>query len=162
MNIVMDLQLLVLLAVANGTPVIAKDIIGGRWSFPLDGGAILPDGQPLFGASKSIRGVVLSLLFTGLVAPLLHIGLTIGLLVAALAMIGDLCSSFLKRRLKMPASSMAIGLDQIPESLFPAIGCAFIVPLSVMDIAAVVAIFLVGEILISRVLFHFGLRDRPY
>jgi CDP-diglyceride synthetase len=162
MNFVMDLKLLVLLAAANGAPVIAKNIIGGRWSFPLDSGAVLPDGQRLFGPSKSIRGVVLSLLLTGFVAPILQIDWTTGLLVAGLAMTGDICSSFLKRRLKMPSSSMAIGLDQIPESLFPSIGFSFIVPLPVIDIAAVVAIFLVGELAISRVLFHFGLRDRPY
>jgi hypothetical protein len=34
--------------------------------------------------------------------------------------------------------------------------------LNALDIAAGVAIFLIGEILISRVLFRLRLRDRPY
>ena len=46
----------------------------------------------------------------------------IGLVVAVWAMVGDCLSSFVKRRLKMPSSSMALGLDQIPESLLPLLG----------------------------------------
>ena len=34
-------------------------------------------------------------------------------------MAGDLFSSFVKRRLRLASSSMAIGLDHIPESSFP-------------------------------------------
>ena len=43
----------------------------------------------------------------------------IGALVAAMAMLGDLFSSFLKRRMGLAPSRQAIGLDQIPESCFP-------------------------------------------
>ena len=43
---------------------------------------------------------------------LLGLSLATGGLVAALAMIGDLFSSFVKRRLKFPSSSQAIGLDR--------------------------------------------------
>ena len=45
-------QLLVLLGLANGTPVIAKKILGTILARPLDGGMNLADGQPLFGDSK--------------------------------------------------------------------------------------------------------------
>jgi hypothetical protein len=44
---------LVLLTLANGTPVITKDILGGRLASPLDRGAKFVDGRPLFGASKT-------------------------------------------------------------------------------------------------------------
>jgi hypothetical protein len=37
MHSVVILRLLVLLALANGTPVIAKNILGNRFSYPLDG-----------------------------------------------------------------------------------------------------------------------------
>ena len=40
------LELLILLAVANGTPVIAKRILGDRLARPLDGGALFFDGKP--------------------------------------------------------------------------------------------------------------------
>jgi CDP-2,3-bis-(O-geranylgeranyl)-sn-glycerol synthase len=82
-------QLLVLLALANGTPVIAKKILGAVLAHPLDGGITLADGQPIFGHSKTIRGVVLSTVATTLGAPLIGMDWTIGLLVAATAMLGD-------------------------------------------------------------------------
>ena len=46
-------QLMVLLGLANGTPVIAKKILGTILARPLDGGMNWADGQPLFGDSKT-------------------------------------------------------------------------------------------------------------
>ena len=51
------LQLLILLTLANGSPVIAKRLFGNYGSFPLDGNIKFADGRPLFGASKTIRGI---------------------------------------------------------------------------------------------------------
>jgi len=39
MQLLLILRPLVLLTVANGTPVIAKDILGYRFAIPIDGGA---------------------------------------------------------------------------------------------------------------------------
>lgn len=50
------LQLVSLLALANGAPVIAKKLVGDWLSAPLDGGTRFVDGEPLFGRSKTIRG----------------------------------------------------------------------------------------------------------
>ncbi len=71
-------------------------------------------------------------------------------------------ASFIKRRLGLAASTMALGLDQIPESLLPAISMRAYAPLGVMDIFAVVLLFFFGALALSRVLFHLGLRERPY
>jgi CDP-diglyceride synthetase len=155
-------QLLVLLAMANGTPVIAKRILGAVLAHPLDGGIALADGQPIFGNSKTIRGVALSIVATILGAPLIEMDWTIGLLVAATAMLGDLFSSFTKRRMKMAPGSMALGLDQIPESLLPALACRWVLPITVVDIVLTSALFFVGELAVSRVLYRFKIRDRPY
>jgi hypothetical protein len=54
-------------------------------------------------------------------APWTGLPSTAGLLVSAMAMIVDLLSSFVKRRMKLVPGSMALALDQIPESLLPAI-----------------------------------------
>jgi CDP-2,3-bis-(O-geranylgeranyl)-sn-glycerol synthase len=77
-------------------------------------------------------------------------------------MAGDLFSSFIKRRLGRAPSSRAIGLDQIPESLFPLFGALFFLPLTIIDVAAVVFLFAAGELLLSPILHKLNLRDRPY
>jgi CDP-2,3-bis-(O-geranylgeranyl)-sn-glycerol synthase len=62
----------------------------------------------------------------------------------------------------LPPSSMALGLDQIPESLFPLLLSALLVPLVAIDIVAGVVIFLVAAPIVSRLFFHLRLRDQPY
>ena len=155
-------QLLILLSLANGSPVIAKRIMGEVYATPIDGNIRFVDGRPLLGPSKTIRGVVASLLVTALGAPLLGLHFGVGLLVAAAAMAGDLLSSFLKRRFGLAASSRATGLDQIPEALFPLLACRSAFSLTAIDIAAGCAIFFVGEVLLSHLFFRLRLRDRPY
>lgn len=83
-------------------------------------------------------------------------------MVAATAMLGDLLSSFLKRRMGLAPSRQAIGLDQIPESLLPLLACWFFLPLTIVDVVAATVIFFVGELSLSRVLFKLGIRNRPY
>jgi CDP-2,3-bis-(O-geranylgeranyl)-sn-glycerol synthase len=156
------LEFLSLLMLANGTPVIAKKLMGMRFDWPLDGAATFPDGRPWFGASKTVRGIVLSVLTTTLGAALIGFGWRVGAFVALGAMSGDLFSSFLKRRMKMAPSSQAIGLDQIPESLLPALACQSMLGLNTLDIAAIVVVFFFGEIALSRLLFNLHVRDRPY
>ncbi len=162
MQPVLVLQLLVLVAVANATPVFAKKILGSAFAWPLDGGIVFADGKPLLGASKTIRGVVLSVLVTLLVAVLLGLGWQIGLVVALSAMAGDIASSFVKRRMGLPPSSMAVGLDQIPESVFPLLAARLLLPVTLVDIVLGTAMFYVGSLVVSRILFKLRLRDEPY
>jgi hypothetical protein len=87
-------KILILLSLANGSPVIAKRIFGENYAAPVDGNTLFVDGQPLVGPSKTIRGVVISLLVTALGAILLGLQFWLGLLIASTAMAGDLFSSF--------------------------------------------------------------------
>jgi CDP-2,3-bis-(O-geranylgeranyl)-sn-glycerol synthase len=162
MQPVLILKLLILIAVANGTPVIAKKLFGDALARPLDGGAAFLDGRPVFGPSKTIRGLVLALLVTPLVPLLMALPWQLGLLVACGTMAGDLFSSFVKRRKGLPPSSMALGLDQIPESLFPLLLSGLLVPLGAIDIVVGVAVFLVAAPIVSRLCFYLRLRDQPY
>ncbi|WP_316233261.1 CDP-archaeol synthase [Bradyrhizobium sp. SZCCHNPS2010] len=162
MQITIVVKLLTLLTVANGVPVIAKRLMGGRWSWPLDGGCRFFDGRPLLGESKTVRGLVLSIVTTSVAALLLGLDASTGFLVGVAAMAGDLFSSFVKRRLGLTSSSQATGLDQIPESLVPTLLCWYELDLTAADVAAVAGIFLVGEIVLSRLLFWLKIRDRPY
>ena len=93
---------------------------------------------------------------------LMGLGWEVGILVATFAMAGDLFSSFVKRRLHLPSSSMAIGLDHIPESLFPLLASRWLLPLSTLDIVVGVTIFVVGALILSPLLFKLNLRDEPH
>jgi len=156
------LQVLALLTLANGTPVVAKDILGDRFAIPVDGGVKFVDGRPVLGSSKTVRGVLLSILVTSAFAPVVGLNWKIGALVASVAMAGDLFSSFIKRRMNLPAGGKATGLDQVPESLFPLLACHSLLMLTALDIIAGVALFFVGELFLSRLFYHFHLRDHPY
>jgi CDP-2,3-bis-(O-geranylgeranyl)-sn-glycerol synthase len=57
---------------------------------------------------------------------------------------------------------MALGLDHIPESLLPLLGSRLLLPLSLLDVLAGVAIFCAGALLLSPILYRFNLRDRPH
>jgi len=162
MQLVPLLKLLMLLTLANGTPIAAKRIFGARFALAVDGGAKFSDGRPLLGPSKTIRGVLASIIVTTLAAPLLGLDLAIGAVVAVAAMAGDLFSSFVKRRMNFSPSSQAIGLDQLPESLLPMLACRNVLSLTAGDIVLGVAIFFVGELVLSRLLYHLNFRDRPY
>jgi CDP-diglyceride synthetase len=162
MHLLAILQVMVLLAVANGVPVIAKKLLASKFAWPLDCGVAFIDRRPLLGASKTFRGIVLSIVVTTAAAPLLGLAPTIGAVVAATAMAGDLFSSFVKRRLALKPSSRAVGLDQIPESLFPLLACRGALVLSVLDISICVAIFFGGEVVLSLLLYKAHIRDRPY
>jgi hypothetical protein len=113
MQWVLSLKLVALLTVANGIPAIASRLFGEHFNQPLDGGIAFVDKHPIFGPSKTIRGIILSLVAATAFAPLLGLDWISGLCVGGVAMLGDLGSSFLKRRLNMPPSSRATGVDQI-------------------------------------------------
>ena len=157
-----ELQLLLLISIANGVPIIAAATCGDRGAWPVDGGRRWTDGRRLLGDTKTWRGVVLAPLATGLGAMLLDWSATVGVVIGVAAMLGDLLSSFVKRRLAIPTSGMALGLDQIPEALLPLLAVADRFALSWPAIAATTAGFIVLELVLSRVLYRLGIRNRPY
>ena len=155
-------RLLGLILLANGSPVLAKRVFRGRFAGPLDHHVRFVDGRPLLGGSKTLRGIAVSLLVTAAAAPLFGLDRRTGLITATAAMAGDLVSSFLKRRLGLSPSAKAVGLDQIPEALLPLLACRPALALTARDVAAGTAIFLVAELMLSRLLFRWHVRDRPY
>jgi len=155
-------QVVMLLAVANGVPLVAKKLLGDRLSCPLDGGVTFVDGRPLFGRSKTVRGIVLAILVSALAAPVIGLSWSLGVVIGSAAMAGDLFSSYVKRRLDLAPSSRATGLDQIPESLLPLLVCRGALALSGPDIAISVAIFFVGEVTLSGLLYKAHIREQPY
>ena len=155
-------RLLLLLAVANGAPVVAKKVFGTRWSAPLDAGWRFVDGRPLLGPSKTVRGFVVAVAGTAVAAALMGFSLGLGSVVGAFAMLGDALSSFVKRRLNIASSGRATGIDQIPEALLPLIVIRGVLELSLPEVAAITLAFFVLEMPLARLFFRLGLRDRPY
>ena len=155
-------KVLLLLITANGAPILARRLLRHRFYKPVDGGLNLADGQPLLGPSKTWRGLIASLLLTALMAWLLGLSLAFGALFALLTMVGDLLTSFIKRRLGMQASSMALGYDYLLECLLPVAVLAPPLGLSVLDVVVIVALFMVLALFLSQLLFWLGVRKRPY
>jgi CDP-2,3-bis-(O-geranylgeranyl)-sn-glycerol synthase len=155
-------KLLLLLLIANGSPILVRFVTGDRWSAPIDGGRNAWDGRPLFGKSKTWRGAIGAIAATAFAALLLGLDVTLGAGIGALAMAGDLLSSFVKRRLGIPSSGPANGLDQVPESLLPLLGVGPRLELDGLEISGLVAAFWILELWLSRWLYAFKIRNRPW
>ncbi len=68
MQLALIFKFLLLLAIANGIPVVAKRLLGGFLSYPLDAGKTFIDGRALLGSSKTIRGILVSVIATSICA----------------------------------------------------------------------------------------------
>jgi len=158
----LELKLLLLLLLANGTPILAKRLLGDRWAFPLDAHRLFLDHRPVFGHTKTLRGLILGVASCTLAAPVLGLTWSSGLLIGMCALAGDLAGSFVKRRLGLASSSRATGLDQIPESLLPALVAMPLLGIGWRSVAVVVMGFVLIDVAASRVLHRLGIRDRPY
>ena len=152
----------VLIGAANAIPLLAYDVFKNRGARPLDGGRLWRDGRPLWGRAKTIRGVALSLALVPVLAAIAGFPPLLGLYIAAGAMAGDLLSSFCKRRMGLKSGSMALGLDQIPESLLPYLAIQKSLNLDATDIVIGVLGFIFLELTASRLLFKVHLREHPY
>ncbi|MCB1919007.1 MAG: CDP-archaeol synthase [Candidatus Competibacteraceae bacterium] len=154
--------LLLLIIIANGAPVVAARLFGDWGGRPLDGSWILADGHRLLGDAKTWRGVLAAILATGLSAALLNWPVGVGIVIGLAAMLGDVLSSFIKRRSGLNSSSQAVGLDQIPEALLPLLAVAETFALDGCTIMVIIAGFVVLELSLSPLFYWLGIRKRPY
>lgn len=155
-------HLLLLIIVANACPILIRNLVKGKWSHAVDADIRFIDGHPLFGISKTWRGVITSLIITPVVGIMLGYPIETGILISLLATTGDLFSSFIKRRLKCETSSMLPLLDQIPESLLPALCMMHTFKLDLTSIFILVLFFTIFELTISKILYRLGIRKHPY
>ena len=158
----LSFRLLLLLGVANASPLLATRLLDPRWRMPLDGGMRFFDGRPLLGPSKTIRGAIAAIVATALAAPVLSIPVGLGALIGAAAMMGDALSSFTKRRLGIASSGRATGIDQIPESVLPLLAVQGALDLSFFQILGIGAVFFALEIPLARLFYRLGIRNTPY
>jgi CDP-2,3-bis-(O-geranylgeranyl)-sn-glycerol synthase len=156
------LEILALLFLANGAPILATRAFRSAAAWPVDLGARFADGKPLFGKSKTWRGLAFALLACALFAPLLGFTAVYGLVFAALTMTGDLLSSFVKRRLGLAPSDRSLGLDQVPEALLP---CFYAVPAANLQwwwVLVLPLLFTLLQVLVSQPLYRMKIRKQPH
>ena len=119
--------------VANSTPV----VLGG--GAPVDGGKLWSDCKPILGKNKTIRGCISGILAGALIGALQG-NLIGGLAQGTGAILGDLISSFLKRRSDYaPGSSMPI-VDQLDFITFAVI---LSYPFQATDLVSVLIIMII-------------------
>lgn len=161
-SIWMGARLLLLIAIANNAPLGAKLVLGSRWSAPIDGGRQWWDRRPVLGPSKTWRGLLAAIILSAIVAPLLGLPVEAGASIGALAMLGDALASFAKRRVGIPSSGRAFGLDQVPESLLPLVVVQPWLALPWTAVAGVAIAFLLLETPGARLAHRVGWRDTPH
>lgn len=147
---------------ANASPIIMRKILCNNYAFPLDANILFFDHKPLLGSSKTWRGLIASLLITSASSYILGYSLLLGASISMAAMLGDMLSSFIKRRLKLLPSSQMLFIDQIPEVLLPSLFMFNIFNLSLTSLILLISLFIIFELAISRPLYKYGIRKRPY
>lgn len=153
---------LLLLASANGAPILTRKLLDNRYAWPLDDGLKLGDNYPLLGKAKTWRGLLAAICLTIAIAWLIGLPPSLGAEFALLSMAGDVSASFCKRRMGKIESSRARGFDTIPESLLPVWVLKDALGLSGLDIVLIVALFFLMEEFGSPLLYKWHIRRRPY
>lgn len=159
---VLEFKLLLILISANGAPVILQRYFRARYAWPIDGGYTLSDGRSLFGASKTWRGVIGGTVCSAVLAWLVGFTLLFGFIFGLLSLLGDLASSLIKRRMNLPCSSKAFGIDQIPEAILPLSVCAYYMEYGAKTVLLVTLSFFLLNVLVSPILYQLGIRKNPH
>ena len=113
------LHLLLFLVWVNFLPFLVHLVLGHRYEWPVDGGIRWWDGRSLLGPHKTVRGVAAGLAAGALAGPLLGVGAVVGGAAGLLAMLGDLMTSFVKRRFDHASGKPLFGVDQVLEGGLP-------------------------------------------
>ncbi|MBU0681320.1 MAG: CDP-archaeol synthase [Proteobacteria bacterium] len=158
-------EMILFLLWVNLLPPLTHLLLGERLRWRLDGGLVFFDKQPLFGSHKTIRGVVASVLGAAVGSFFFGLPWWLAASAAFLAMVGDLLSSFIKRRLQLPVGSSVFVLDQIFEAVFPLLLINRYTSLGWLQFALVLIIFMplayLGACFWQYISFHPPLDNYP-
>lgn len=158
----LSLELFVMLVLANGSPVVVARLLHQTGNRPVDGGRVWRDGRPVLGPSKTWRGLVAGTVSCLLFSAWVGLGWLFGALFGLLALLGDLVSSFVKRRMGLKSSARALWLDQLPEALLPMAMAWLWLSLPLWEAVAVALLFALSNMLFSPVLYRLGIRKQPH
>jgi len=158
-------KILTLLWVINFVPPLLAFFFEDKWNTPLDLGYRFHDGQPLFGSHKTYRGFFGGVGAGALVGWCFGFPWWLGLGAGLLAMIGDLTSSFIKRRFEISSGDIVPVLDQGFEGLFPFLVLAPYFLLGVGDVLFLLVLFslgaFIGSLFLNRVLLVIPFPNYP-
>jgi len=155
---------------ANATPV----VLGG--GAPLDFGRNWRDGHRIFGKGKTIRGLAAGLLagtaigwlegyvFLNYYSTLVFIGsgASLGFVLAAGAMFGDLLGSFAKRRLGMESGAEWKGIDPTGFIVFALLFAYLYAPFPLVWAAILIILSPLAHVATNRFGYWLKLKDVPY
>jgi predicted MPP superfamily phosphohydrolase len=116
-------KILVILIAANAAPLVSSRFCPKGRARPLDNGRKLADGNPILGENKTLWGLISGIGAAGLLSLLFGLPLIIGLLIASVSLLGDLLTSFIKRRLGLAEGESAYLLDHLLEGALPLLLC---------------------------------------
>jgi CDP-2,3-bis-(O-geranylgeranyl)-sn-glycerol synthase len=145
-----DWQSLLLLVTSQVTPVVLARALGPAWATPIDGRHRLADGHYIFGTHKTWRGLIGGTAATALVGSLLSAGFALGAAFGFLALVGDLASSFIKRRIGSSSGADLPFIDQLPEALLPMLSLYGALALDLRSLIGTALIFFVLDLLVTR------------
>ncbi len=155
------MKLLLLLWFINFAPPLLAHILGRRWDTPVDRGKLWRDGQPIFGPHKTYRGIAGSVVAGFMGGWLTGLGPGVGVISAVLSMAGDLVSSFIKRRRKLPSGSVSAGLDQFFEGVLPLLFLARNLSMGMVETVLLLTVFVIGAY-VGSAFFKEILLEKPH
>ncbi len=155
------LQVVLFLLWINALPSLMAVFLKGRFHYPVDGGKCWLDGRPLLGENKTIRGVISSVAGGIVVFPLLGEAWWVAGIAAILAMVGDLLTSFIKRRAGFFSGKNIVIWDQFLEAFLPLIFLHMFVGLTWVKIFIILISFITVAYISSRLWLYIVERPIP-
>jgi predicted MPP superfamily phosphohydrolase len=146
------LKLLVILLAANTAPILISAYFPKSRRWPLDRGRRLADGRPLLGAHKTLWGLFGGIGAAGIFGLLMGLPLTVGLMMGLASLLGDLLTSFLKRRLGLVAGESAHLFDYLLEGALPLLLCKYRFSISWSLVLVLLGFFIACGLLGSKMI----------
>lgn len=116
-------KILVILIVANAAPLLSAEFCPKGRRRPLDNGRKLADGNPMLGENKTLWGLLSGIGAGGILSLIFGLPLVIGFLIPGVSLLGDLLTSFIKRRFGLAEGETAYLLDHLLEGALPLLLC---------------------------------------
>jgi len=158
--------------IANAIPVILG---GGR---PIDVGRKMPDGKPVFGSHKTIRGfafgiiagtltsavqsVALQFVAPSFFLPPFKFSVLLGFVISFGALMGDLVHSFIKRRMDIAEGAPLPVADQLDFVLGAVLFSFLVSPPPLLTIFIIFAITLPVHLLTNVLAYVTGVKKTPW